>query len=321
MNIKGIDISFYQQSLKIADIARAGYKFAIIRGGYTGYGASRGFNKDTAFEAFYNQAKGLDFPVGVYYYSCAKTRDEGAAEAEFLYNHCLKGKKFEYPIYIDVEDPHWQANDKKGVTDAIIGFCEYLEKKGYYAGVYSSYYWFNSRLETSRLKNYTKWLAAWDSTPPQTVYRYDMWQNSDSGVVNGYRVDTNRAYTDFPAIMKTTGMNGYKKTIKPTKPAKKELKPIGVIAQEVIAGKWGNGNERKKKLEKAGYNYNKVQDKVNAILASKKGKSTKVYYTVQSGDTLTGIAKKYDTAVANLVKLNNIVNRDLIYTGQRLRVK
>jgi uncharacterized protein (UPF0297 family) len=43
-------------------------------------------------------------------------------------------------------------------------------------------------------------------------------------------------------------------------------KDIAKIAQEVINGKWGNGEERRKKLEAAGYNYIDVQKKVNEIL-------------------------------------------------------
>jgi CW_7 repeat len=47
-------------------------------------------------------------------------------------------------------------------------------------------------------------------------------------------------------------------------PSKKpKLKSLGVIAQEVIAGKWGNGEERQKKLENAGYSYSAVQAEVN----------------------------------------------------------
>lgn len=44
-------------------------------------------------------------------------------------------------------------------------------------------------------------------------------------------------------------------------------KSIDEIAKEVIAGKWGNGTDRMKALESAGYNYNEVQNKVNQILA------------------------------------------------------
>ena len=39
------------------------------------------------------------------------------------------------------------------------------------------------------------------------------------------------------------------------------------LAKEVIAGKWGNGADRKKRLEAAGYDYNAVQQAVNAALS------------------------------------------------------
>lgn len=43
-------------------------------------------------------------------------------------------------------------------------------------------------------------------------------------------------------------------------------KSVSQLAQEVIAGKWGNGAERKQKLTAAGYNYSAVQKEVNSIL-------------------------------------------------------
>lgn len=43
-------------------------------------------------------------------------------------------------------------------------------------------------------------------------------------------------------------------------------KSIDEIAREVIRGEWGNGNARKQKLEAAGYDYNKVQARVNELL-------------------------------------------------------
>jgi len=55
------------------------------------------------------------------------------------------------------------------------------------------------------------------------------------------------------------------------KAAEKEKKPAGKksvdeLAREVINGRWGNGEERKKKLKAAGYDYSAVQKKVNEIL-------------------------------------------------------
>lgn len=48
---------------------------------------------------------------------------------------------------------------------------------------------------------------------------------------------------------------------------RKNKKSIDQIAKEVIRGDWGNGNERKKRLEGAGYDYYAVQRRVNQILS------------------------------------------------------
>ena len=50
------------------------------------------------------------------------------------------------------------------------------------------------------------------------------------------------------------------------RPKYEVARDINSIALEVIDGKWGSGNDRKQRLEKAGYNYREVQDKVNEIL-------------------------------------------------------
>lgn len=47
-------------------------------------------------------------------------------------------------------------------------------------------------------------------------------------------------------------------------------KTLGEIAKEVLAGDWGNGEERKKKLEAVGYKYEDVQTTVNALLSGQK---------------------------------------------------
>lgn len=44
------------------------------------------------------------------------------------------------------------------------------------------------------------------------------------------------------------------------------MKSVKDVALEVINGEWGNGEERRQRLEAAGYDYNKVQAAVNKIL-------------------------------------------------------
>ena len=330
MSIKGIDISAWQAGLKMSAVKKAGYDFVILRGGFTGYGATRPMQKDDKFETFYAEAKKEKLPVGCYWYSCANTKATGRAEAEFLYNHCLKGKQFDYPIYVDVENNQWQATNKGGVTDAIIAFCEYLEGKGFYTGIYASLSWFNGKIDTSRLKNYTKWVACWSERKPSFSFNaFDMWQNSSNGKVSGMRIDTNFSYVDFPAIMKKSGLNGYKKASNTsnTETKKKTLTASAITnyAKAVINGKYGNGDARvaalKKALKKAGYSgtdaeVSKIQTKVNALVESKK----EVVYTVKAGDTLSAIAKKYGTTVSAIANKNGIKNVNLIYAGQKLKI-
>ena len=43
-------------------------------------------------------------------------------------------------------------------------------------------------------------------------------------------------------------------------------------------------------------------------------------YTVQSGDTLSEIAEKFNTTVGNLCKINNINNPNLIFVGQKIKI-
>lgn len=87
------------------------------------------------------------------------------------------------------------------------------------------------------------------------------------------------------------------------------------IANEVIKGYWGNGDERKRRLKEAGYDYNAIQKIVNEKFNQKQ------YYTIQYGDCLSTIAEKFGTTVDNLVALNGIKNPNIIYAGQVIRVK
>lgn len=212
MEFKGIDISDWEKGFSLQAASNLGYDFVLLRGGYTGYGKNRVKKKDDSFETFYYQAEKLGIPVGVYYYSCADSEQFGIDEANFFYEYCLKDKKFEMPVYIDVEEVRWQANNKKGVTDAIIGFCETLEDKGFYVGVYASSSWFENKIDTARLNDYTKWVANWRSTKPDFRWNgFHIWQNSDDLNINKFTVDSDIAFIDFPSVIIQGGFNGYGK--------------------------------------------------------------------------------------------------------------
>jgi len=61
-----------------------------------------------------------------------------------------------------------------------------------------------------------------------------------------------------------------------------------------------------------------MADAVNRTLSSLRMDSTEVPYVIQAGDTLSDIAAKTGTTVNDLVKANNIENKNKIYTGEEL---
>lgn len=93
-------------------------------------------------------------------------------------------------------------------------------------------------------------------------------------------------------------------------------KSIEELAKEVIAGRYGNGEERKQKL---GNLYNEVQKKVNEIL--KENITSEKIYIVKKGDCLCNIAKKFNTTVEKIAQDNNITNVDFIYANQKLIIR
>lgn len=54
-------------------------------------------------------------------------------------------------------------------------------------------------------------------------------------------------------------------TPQPSKPQTPAKKDITTIAREVMAGAWGNGDDRKRRLQAAGYDYNAIQNEVNRL--------------------------------------------------------
>lgn len=106
-----------------------------------------------------------------------------------------------------------------------------------------------------------------------------------------------------------------------TTPATTAKKSVAAIAQEVIDGKWGNGDDRKKKLTASGYSYAAVQAKVNEILKGSTSSSTSTY-TVKRGDTLYGIALNKlgsGSRYTEIMKLNGLTS-SLIHPGKVLKI-
>lgn len=327
----GIDISTHQGKINLA-VLKDKIDFVIIR---VGFGVSGTI--DNKFKRNADMCKTLGIPFGFYWYSYAL--DETGAEAEA--NAFLKAiepykNDYSYGCWFDMEDADGYKRRKGMPSNEMLRkicarFCSIVEEAGYYVGIYASSSWFNNQLKGEELNRYDKWVAQWPTSggkqkgldvKPESRNSLNLWQFTSDAYIEGYsgRLDANYAYRDYPAIIK----NIQKEEITVIEPETKvEPKSINEIAQEVINNKWGNGLERKEKLAVAGYDYVKVQKEVNKILSSKKeSNNNSTIYTIQKGDNLSKIARKYGTTWQKIYNNNKDVLKspNKIYIGQQIKI-
>lgn len=199
-----------------------GVEFVILKAG-----SSKG--KDPAFEADYAAARAAGLEVGAYFYAYSTTVSDTVKDATTLLQW-LEGKKFEYPIYFDVEDSSLMGIGKKQVTDICLAFAEVLQSNGYYAAIYANNDWLYSMLDTQKIKAlFDVWYARYPIDTDSEEQRVElgseeftwneekygkqmgMWQYTSKGIIGEFecRFDFNYCYKDYPSIMREWGLNGF----------------------------------------------------------------------------------------------------------------
>lgn len=90
-----------------------------------------------------------------------------------------------------------------------------------------------------------------------------------------------------------------------------QKKTVTEIAKEVLAGKWGNGAERKERLTEAGYDYSAVQTEVNRLAAPAKKSANEIAKEVVAGKWGNGAERKerLTNAGYNYKEIQAIVNK------------
>ena len=307
--LRGIDISKWQ-SVGTGDQAP---DFVICK-------ATEGVGYvDSTCDAHYQRAKAQGKLLGVYHFARPDLGNSGEAEADFFVKN-IKGYIGEAILVLDYEcapySDDWAYAFAKRVHDLT----------GVWPMLYASASKINGVNWSKTAKNCGLWIAGYPNkynvpnppTPSVSDMPYGIgawafwaiWQYSSSAGA----LDLDIANMDREAWGKYAAANGeVKPTPTPTPtPSKKSNEEI---ADEVIAGKWGNGEERKQRLTAAGYDYNAIQAIVNDKLGSV------VYYSVRRGDNLSSIAARYGTTWQKIAADNNLANPNLIYPSQVLVIK
>lgn len=307
---KIIDISEFQTVSNWEEVKR-NCDGIIIRLGYRGYGSGR-VVFDDKFKQNFDAVKRHNIPYSVYFTTQAINEAEGKEEAAFCIN-ALNEANVSFPIFIDSED----ANGGNGRADggklskdqrtAILkAFCNTIKASGYKAGVYASCSWFYDRLNYKELANNFLWVAQYSDSEPSIPW--NAWQYTSNGLIGG--------------IYGTVDVSKWNAVA--TKPEPTAKKTNEQIADEVIAGKWGNGDDRERRLTAAGYNYNEVQAIVNKKLAKPAKKSNEeIAKEVIAGKWGNGDDRKRRLTAAgyNYDAIQDIINKSYANVAKTYTVK
>lgn len=252
---KVVDMSEHQDPEKIDyNMFASDIDGAILRTSITDAETLK-IRKDYKVDRHYQELNKRNVPIGFYHYSRAVDAAEALLEADYVYN-IIKDKNVSLPVYIDIEDNKRQGKASKGkISEVAETFVKSMQTRGYVAGIYS-YPWFANNYLTRDVKNkYEFWIADYDSKDFTSYNKsdFDAWQYTHTGRIDGYRgdIDINVLYKDYPYIIK--GVSN---------------KAMNILIDEILAGKWGVGAERQRRLTYAGYNYNIIQNAVNQRLAN-----------------------------------------------------
>lgn len=251
--LKGADVSEYQRTIDYSK-AKNDISFIIPRTGFA-QTTDKMFRKNVQNAIL----KRVAVPA-VYHFSYALCEEDAIREARYAVSECqYVGLPKSTVIFYDFEYDSVDYGKRKGMAlgktqcDLFTrSFCDEVIKMGYRAGIYLNLDYYKNMYFPTTLNcgKYFIWLADWTGGPdkPCAIQQY-----TSKGTVAGIQgnVDMNYIYDE----------NIMDEDIDP-----EEEKTLLELANEVIAGKWGFGADRKINLTNAGYDYAKVQAKVNELL-------------------------------------------------------
>lgn len=328
-NLQGVDLSWWQQGTYKGFIDTYAKDFVIAR-------ATFGRSVDAVCDRIYQYAKSKGKKLGFYLFPLTSEGDAGAS-AEWHYNQ-VKGYIGEAIPCID-----WEATNGTNVADTAwaLAFAKKFEEL---SGVKPVFY-MNSSTEASY-----DWSAVVANNNGLWIANYGSNNGSDNGYsapkywkvvamhqftsrLGGQSLDGDVFFGGTAEWDKYAGKTSGSKPTPAPQPA-----PAKPATPAYIEYRVKKGDNLSAIAQRFGTTYQKIASDngikdpnvifPNQILKIYGGTSTPAqpaqteqYYTVQKGDTLSGIASKYGTTYQKIASDNGIANPNLIYAGQKLVIK
>lgn len=323
MSIKGLDVSEFQGEVDWEQVKAAGYQFAMLRAGY-------GYNTvDKQFRRNASECNRIGLPIGAYWFCYAFSPEKAVQEADGCIS-TVSDYRLDYPVCYDIEQASADYIEKQGTSftpalarNVVTGFCNRVEKEGYFAMFYTNRYFLDTYLGTELTKRYAFWYARYSSQFDGTDC--GIWQYTSTGSVPGVsgNVDLDIGYVDYPSVIKKAGLNHLSGSAPAPSPSPQYITYVIQPGDTLsgIAGRYGTTVTALAQLNGIS-DPNKIYAG-NTIRVPENGGTGEnaQYYTIQPGDTLSGIALKFGTTVSALAQLNGITDPDKIYAGNRIRIR
>ena len=192
---QGIDISYHQGDIDFSKVKSSGIDFAILRSSYRK-------TVDPKFFEYVEKCKKNNIPIkGTYHFIYALNEKQAKEEAKFCLETVKKaGLGKDVIIFADFEYDTVAKAAAKGVNlnknhcnNFTRIFCEYIESKGYKAGIYANIDYYKNWYMKDLIGKYIFWLADYNG---KADYNCVFHQYTSSGKVPGIngRVDMNYYY-------------------------------------------------------------------------------------------------------------------------------
>lgn len=320
-SLKGIDVSNWSGSIDFYKVAESGIEVVYIQ-------ATEGtYYIDPYLHEFYEGAKDNGLKVGFYHFFNPGNSPTPREQAKYFAD-ALSGFKIDCRLALDLEQTG--GLDNYNLSRQAVEFLEALKEfTGLDVVVYTYSNFAQTKLDSeSEIKNYPLWIAQYGGYEPEynPVWgkNYIGWQYSDTGSVSGINGNTDldifyeeillsdRAIIRGEENTPSNQSNTIYYVVQPGDTLSAISSRYGTtVEQLVLINNISNPN-----LIYPGQTL-KIYTSKSSISSNNKFSGT---YVVQPGDTLSTIAKKFNTSVETLVDLNNISNPNLIYPGQVLKI-
>ena len=321
---EGIDVSVWQRNIDFKQVKDEGIEIVYIK-------ASQGTTLvDPYLEINYKNAKENDLKIGFYHFLTATTISQAEAEARFFAS-VIEGKEVDCKLAMDYEQ--FYGATKNEINEIGVAFIRKLKQiTGKDVIVYSNLNNVKNTFEEDVAGEGKLWIAYY-SNPNNLIEVKSSWdtyigiQYTSTGRIAGIKGNVDRDRFSKEILMD-------------------DLEDVG---NNDNSNSGGNGNvqiinyvvKKGDTLSKIALQFgatvaeiaqiNKIQN-VNLIYpgqifeiiiksdSSNNISSQKIKYIIKKGDTLSKIAKNYSVTIQDIVRWNNIKNKNLIYAGSTLTI-